>query len=50
MLATLEMIREKFGSAEDYAIDKCGLTKDEVGMIRKNLVVEKPAVHLKHNL
>ncbi|PVH86196.1 hypothetical protein DL98DRAFT_650255 [Cadophora sp. DSE1049] len=50
MLSTLEMMREKFGGAEGYAIDKCGLTKMEVGMIRKNLVVEKAPVHAKQNL
>ncbi|KAK0105369.1 hypothetical protein ONS96_004761 [Cadophora gregata f. sp. sojae] len=49
MLSTLEMIREKFGGAEGYAIDRCGLAKEEVGLIRKNLVVEKPP-HAKQNL
>lgn len=50
MLATLLMIREKFGGAEEYIIQKCGLSKEEVDKIKKNLVVEKPAVHIKHNL
>lgn len=45
MLATLEMIRKKFGGAEGYMIEKCGLTKDEVEKIRSNLIVEKPAIH-----
>jgi hypothetical protein len=47
MLATLRLIREKFGGPEEYVIEKCGLTKEEVEMIRKNLIVEKPAVHIK---
>jgi hypothetical protein len=47
MLASLKMIRERFGGAEDYVIEKCGLTKEEVKRIRKNLIVEKPAVHEK---
>jgi Tyrosine phosphatase family len=52
MLATLKMIREQFGSAEQYVVEKCGLTKEEVKRIRKNLIVEKPAMHEKvqHNL
>ncbi|KAH7390251.1 tyrosine phosphatase family-domain-containing protein [Cadophora sp. MPI-SDFR-AT-0126] len=50
MLSTLEMIREKYGGAEGYAIDKCGLTEEEVGMIRKNLVVEKATVYARMNL
>ncbi|KAH7311988.1 tyrosine phosphatase family-domain-containing protein [Rhexocercosporidium sp. MPI-PUGE-AT-0058] len=50
MLSTLEMIKQKFGGAEGYAIDKCDLTKVEVDMIRQNLVVQKPAVHVKHSL
>jgi hypothetical protein len=47
MLATLRLIREKFGGPEGYVIEKCGLTKDEVEQIRKNLIVEKPALHIK---
>jgi hypothetical protein len=47
MLETLRMVREKFGSAEGYVIQKCGLTMAEVEKIRKNLVVEKPAVYNK---
>jgi CRISPR/Cas system type I-B associated protein Csh2 (Cas7 group RAMP superfamily) len=47
MLATLKMIRANFGSAEEYVIEKCGLTKEEVEKIRKNLIVEEPAVHMK---
>jgi hypothetical protein len=43
MLATLKMIRANFGSV----IEKCGLTKEEVEKIRKNLIVEEPAVHMK---
>lgn len=47
MLATLREVKEKFGSAEGYVLEKCGLTKEEVERIRKNLIVEKPAVHEK---
>jgi hypothetical protein len=45
MLATLKMIREKFGGAKGYVIEKCGLTKEEVQKICSNLIVEKPAIH-----
>lgn len=47
MLATLRMINENFGGAEGYVINKCGLTKSDVEKIRKNLIVEKPAIHEK---
>lgn len=45
MLGTLELIREKYGGPEGYMIDACGLSKDDVENIRKNLVRETPAVH-----
>jgi hypothetical protein len=47
MLATLKMIREAYGSAEGYIIEKCGLTGEEVSRIRRNLIVEEPAIHAK---
>jgi hypothetical protein len=47
MSATLKLIRQKFGGAEGYIIDKCGLTKEEVEKIKTNLIVEKPAIHQK---
>ena len=50
MFSTLQMIKVKYGGAEGYAVDKCGLTLDEVGRIRKNLVDEKTPVHAKQNL
>lgn len=45
MLKTLDMIRERFGGAEGYMIDACGLSKEEVEKIRKNMIRETPAVH-----
>ncbi|APA11149.1 hypothetical protein SS1G_11340 [Sclerotinia sclerotiorum 1980 UF-70] len=45
MLATLKMLNEKFGGAEGYVIEKCGLTAGEVEKIRKNLIIESPAIH-----
>ena len=50
MMATLKMIKEKYGGAEGYVIDQCGLTKAEVEKIRKNLIVESPAVDIKYSL
>ncbi|TVY21519.1 Tyrosine-protein phosphatase [Lachnellula arida] len=52
MMSTLRMIREKFGGAEAYIIEKCGLTKEEVEKIKANLIVEMPAIHQKiqHNI
>ena len=52
MMSTLRMIKAKFGGAEAYIIEKCGLTKEEVEKIKANLIVEMPAIHEKvqHNL
>lgn len=50
MMSTLKMMREKYGSAEGYMIEKCGLTQEELIHIRKNLVVKEPAVHVRHAL
>lgn len=52
MLATLKVIREKFGGVENYMIEYCGLTKADVEKIRSNLVIEEPALHqrLQHTL
>lgn len=47
MLATLKMLREKFGGIEEYMIEKCGLSKEDLEKIRSNLIVEKPALHQK---
>ncbi|KAE9365315.1 hypothetical protein N431DRAFT_387449 [Stipitochalara longipes BDJ] len=47
MLATLKMIREKYGSAEGYITEKCSLSKEEVEKIRRNMIVEEPAIHRK---
>jgi hypothetical protein len=45
MLATLAMIREKFGGPEGYVTEKCRLTADEVQRIRDNLIVATPPIH-----
>ena len=47
MLATLKMIRENFGGAEGYMIEKCGLPKEDLEKIRSNLIVAQPAIHQK---
>lgn len=43
MMLTLKVIREKFGGVENYVIERCGLSKDEVEKLRSNLIVEKSA-------
>lgn len=45
MLATLKMIREKFGGPEQYMIEKCGLSKEDIQKIRDNLIVEIPPIY-----
>ena len=37
MLATIEMIKKDFGSADEYMRKNCGLTEDEIKRIRKNI-------------
>jgi hypothetical protein len=44
MLVFLKAMHEKFGGAETYVTEQCGLSKDEVKKIRENLLVEKPAL------
>ncbi|KAB5559774.1 tyrosine phosphatase [Coniochaeta sp. 2T2.1] len=39
MLATLTMIREKYGSVESYVMEQCRVTRPSVEQIRRNLVV-----------
>jgi len=52
MMAFLKVMKEQFGDAETYVIERCGLTKDEVEKIRGNLIVEEAAVHdkVQHSL
>jgi hypothetical protein len=45
MLSTLEMIRKEFGGPEQYVVQQCGLAMDDVERIRRNLLVETPAIH-----
>jgi len=45
MLATLQMIREKYGGPEGYVLEKCGLSMDDIQNIRANLVVEMVPLH-----
>jgi protein tyrosine/serine phosphatase len=37
MYATIGMIKDKFGSAEEYMRTHCGLTEEEVRLLRKNI-------------
>lgn len=41
MLATLDMIKNKYGGAEGYLKQKCGFEDKDVERIRKN-VIESP--------
>ncbi|KAG9231824.1 tyrosine/serine phosphatase-like protein [Amylocarpus encephaloides] len=42
MLAVLKVVGEKYGSAEGYMIENCRLTKEEIEMIKSNLIIEGP--------
>ncbi|KYK56984.1 hypothetical protein DCS_03991 [Drechmeria coniospora] len=37
MLATLDMVRQEYGSAEDYVINQCGLSAQQLAQLRRNL-------------
>ncbi|KAK0633761.1 protein-tyrosine phosphatase-like protein [Immersiella caudata] len=39
MIATLAMIRQKYGSVESYVVDHCRVSRETVERLRKNLVV-----------
>ena len=39
MMAFLDMLRERYGGAETYAVSICGLTQQDVETIKANLVV-----------
>lgn len=45
MMATLAMIREKYGGPAGYMTKMCGLTKEEVEAIKTNLIVPDAAVY-----
>jgi hypothetical protein len=40
MLATLEVIRDVWGSVEDYVKKECGLSDGEIQRIRRNMVMD----------
>lgn len=39
MLASLKMLREQYGSVEDYVVKQCGLTTGEVAQLRENMTI-----------
>lgn len=43
MLATLKVIREIYGDAEKYMLEKCGLSNEEIAKIKANMIVQEPA-------
>ena len=44
MMATLKMIREKFGGPEQYCLDVLGLSKEEIEAVKTSLIVDEPAI------
>jgi hypothetical protein len=43
MIATLEILREKYGGAEGYLKDYTKLTDDDLEKIRRNFLVARSA-------
>jgi len=41
MVASLKMLRSRFGGAEGYIKGVCGLGEEEIGALRRNLVVSR---------
>lgn len=44
MLATLQMIKEKYGGAAEYAKKECGQSDEDLAKIRKNMRSEDAPV------
>lgn len=44
MLATIEMIRQEYGSAEAYMKHVVGLSNDQIAQLKKNLQTTEPPV------
>ncbi|KAG5920714.1 hypothetical protein E4U53_003884, partial [Claviceps sorghi] len=42
MLATLQVMREEYGSVDEYVLNECGLTPRDIDQIRSNFIVEAP--------
>ncbi|KAG5926913.1 hypothetical protein E4U42_002824, partial [Claviceps africana] len=42
MLATLQVMREEYGSVEEYVLNQCGLSPRDIEQIRSNFIVEAP--------
>lgn len=40
MIATLKMMRTKYGDAETYLVDHCRIERHLIERVRRNLVVE----------
>ena len=40
MLAFLELLQEKYGGAKGYIREICGLTDDDIQIIRQNLITK----------
>ncbi len=40
MLLTLELIRERYGSVQQYVVDHLGVPQASVDQLRRNLVVD----------
>ena len=38
MIAFLRMFKERYGGAEEYARTYCGLSDDDIGLIRRHIV------------
>ena len=44
-MATLVMIREKFGGVEQYCKDVIELSQEEIDAIKRNMIADEPAIH-----
>ena len=44
MIAALKMLRDEYGSVQDYVTKHCGLTPQAVERIRQNMTMDAGAV------
>lgn len=40
MLATLKVLREEYGSVEEYVLNECKISPEDIAQLRRNFIVE----------
>lgn len=45
MLATLKVMREEYGSIEEYVLNQCKISPQDIAQLRRNFIVEAQNGH-----